>query len=100
MKSLKNPAIPRTNIACTGSKIRVNTKIDADAPRKPVIAMIRRALTTLPSDSASFGPSQPAMRQPTPPSSNGDPVSSASTIGLNCSDVCRASRKYVGSHVT
>ena len=35
-KSLNSPAMPSTSIACTGSWIVVNTKIEADAPTKPI----------------------------------------------------------------
>ena len=87
-KSLKKPARPSTNIARTGSAIAVKTKIEAEAPTKPVTATTRRARAT-PCARARRGITAAETRQPAPPSSRGSPASSAPIFRL----VPRASRR-------
>ena len=94
-KSLKKPAMPSTNIACTGSAMRVKTTMQVDAPTNPVTAMIRRAIATLPKRCVRRGTRTAETRQPAPPSSSGRPASSAPILKL----VPRASRRYVGSQL-
>jgi hypothetical protein len=54
-KSLKKLDMPSASIARVGSWMRVKTRMAPDAPRKPQIAMMRRARATLPMRAASRG---------------------------------------------